>query len=114
MRERSTLELLDDIHEAIRKIIDYTADRDCESFTNDSMCTDAVLRNFEVIGEAAKKIPVNMRNSHPEIPWERMIGLRNIVSHEYFGIDFSIIWQIIESSLSDLPSLISEMQKSID
>lgn len=78
------------------------------------MCTDAVLRNFEVIGEAAKKIPVGVRNSHPDIPWERMIGLRNIVSHEYFGIDFSIIWHIIESSLSDLPSLISEMQKCIE
>ena len=70
MRERSTLELLDDIHEALSKIIDYTADRDLKSFVNDSMCTDAVLRNFEVIGEAAKKIPVGVRNSHPDIPWE--------------------------------------------
>ncbi|MCJ7745054.1 MAG: DUF86 domain-containing protein [Actinobacteria bacterium] len=94
--------------------MDYTADRDFKSFVNDGMCTDAVLRNFEVIGEAAKKIPVEVRNSHPDIPWERMIGLRNIVSHEYFGIDFSIIWHIIESNLSDLPSLISDMQKYIE
>ena len=113
MRERSPQELLEDIHEALCRIIDYTSDYDIERFINDSMCIDAVLRNFEIIGEAAKKMLPSLKDDHPEIPWKRMIGLRNIVSHEYFGIDYSIIWRIIEVSLPELPPLIAEMQRRI-
>jgi len=84
---------------------------DFDSFTADGKTVDAVIRNIEIIGEAAKIIPVVVRDEYPEIPWGRLVGLRNIVSHAYFGIDLKIIWQIITKNLPEIKPLIEELQK---
>ena len=63
------------------------------------MIVDAVVRNFEIIGEASKNIPEKIRNKYPSVPWRKMIGLRNLISHEYFGIDYEMIWTIAKESL---------------
>lgn len=60
---------------------------------------DAVIRNFEIIGEASKKLPVRIKEQNPDIPWEEMYYLRNKVSHEYFGIDYEIIWDVAKNYL---------------
>jgi len=82
-------------------------------FSNNQLVIDAVLRNLEIIGEAANNIPRETQNNYPHIPWNRMIGLRNIVTHAYFGIDLSIIWTIIKVNLPETKSAIIEMRKSV-
>ncbi|MGB2768363.1 MAG: DUF86 domain-containing protein, partial [Candidatus Zixiibacteriota bacterium] len=75
---------------------------------------DAVIRNLEIIGEAARNLPEAVRNGHPDIPWKRMIGLRNIAVHEYFGVDLSIIWEVITKNLPEAKARIVEVLESLN
>ncbi|WP_406660397.1 DUF86 domain-containing protein [Methanolobus sp. ZRKC3] len=93
---------------AINKIQKYVQDLSFEDFLEDDMRIDAVLRNLEVIGEAAGNIPLEVRNSYPHIQWKKIVGLRNILIHEYFGVDLEIVWDIIESNLENLKSEIGK------
>ena len=74
-------------------------DLDFIKFKQNYLIVDAVIRNFEIIGEASKHIPDEIIEKYPDIPWEKMYGLRNIVSHEYFGIDYETIWEIAKENL---------------
>ena len=74
-----------------------------EGFIKDSKTIDAVIRNFEIIGEAANRLPEDFKDKHNEVDWHRIRGFRNRIVHHYFGIDYSIVWEIKESYL---PSLI--------
>jgi uncharacterized protein with HEPN domain len=100
---------LKDISESIEKIIAYTKGVNYEEFANNSMVFDAVIRNFEIIGEAAKNIPDEIKLNYPDIPWTDMIGMRNILIHGYFGIDYTIVWNTI-SLLPDLQNRIIKIQ----
>ena len=93
---------LRDILEAVRKIRAYTAGMSLQSFAADSKSLDAVVRNLEVIGEGAKKIPEDMRARSAEVDWKKVSGLRDILIHEYFGVDAEIVWDIIENKLRAL------------
>lgn len=73
-----------------------------KEFLEDEMRVDAVVPNLEIIGEAAGRIPPETRHEYSHIPWKRIVGLRNILIHEYFGIDMDIVWDIIENYLLDL------------
>lgn len=99
MKARNARIFLDDIIESIQKIEEYTAGLDLSTFKARPMVTDAVLRNLEVIGEASGNIPQLVREAYPEIPWRRIVGLRNIVIHAYFNVDLDIVWQIITVNL---------------
>ncbi len=85
---------LEDMNLAMERIAEYIKDLSFADFKKDYKTVDAVIRNFEVIGEAAKNIPAEVRGKFPEIPWDEMYLLRNKVSHEYFGIDYEIIWDV--------------------
>ncbi len=74
---------------------------------------DAVIRNLEVIGEASRNIPEDIRGEYPDIPWSKMIGLRNIAIHEYFGVDLSIVWEIITRNLPETRPQITAMLKNL-
>jgi len=87
----------------------YTADLDYESFRTNEMIIDAVVRNFTVIGEAARHIPDEIEERWPEIPWFEMRGMRNVVVHEYFGVDHQILWQTAESNLPPLIPLLTKL-----
>lgn len=93
---------LDDILEAAARIRDYTLGLNLEGLKNDSKTLDAVVRNLEVIGEAAKKIPEDVRRRYPDTEWKKISGIRDILIHEYFGIDINIIWDIAQNKLPSL------------
>ena len=86
MPPRNPFHILEDILDAIRKIRNYTTGMTYEIFSGDSKTIDAVIRNLEVIGEAAAATPADFQNEHPGIPWEDMRAMRNVLIHEYFGV----------------------------
>ncbi len=90
---------LEDILEAIGRIRTYTAGMSADSFAADNKTLDAVLRNLEVIGEAVKRIPDAIRAQHEEVEWKKIAGLRDILIHQYFGIDAEIIWDVVHNKL---------------
>ncbi len=102
MSKRDTILLLDDMLQSAQKIKEYIYGLDYDSFTSDDKTMDAVVRNFEIIGEAANRIDSEFRDKNPEIEWKRIRGFRNRIVHEYFGIDYEIVWEIIESYLDEL------------
>ena len=102
MSKRDNLLLLDDMLQSALKIKRYVKNIDFDSFISDDKTKDAVVRNFEIIGEAANRIEPDFRDRNPEIEWKRIRGLRNRIIHEYFGIDFEIVWQIIDEYLDEL------------
>ncbi|GHT02209.1 DUF86 domain-containing protein [Bacteroidia bacterium] len=102
MSKRTPTLLIDDIIESCYKIMDYTKDMPFESFVADQKTIDAVVRNFEIIGEAANRLPDEYKDTHFEIDWFRIRGFRNRIVHDYFGIDYSIVWKIKETYLPQL------------
>ncbi len=90
---------LEDILQAIEKIGRYTAGLSAETLTRDDKTLDAVVRNLEVIGEAVKHLPDEIRAAHPNVEWKRIAGLRDVLIHAYFGIDVDIVWDIIQNKL---------------
>ena len=92
---------LEDIQLAMSRIAEYIDRYDFEKFTSDYKTVDAVIRNFEIIGEAAKNIPDSISSKYPEVPWKEMYYLRNKVTHEYFGVDHEIIWDVATNYLPD-------------
>ena len=93
---------LDDILEALRKIETYTNGLDVDSFSRDSKTVDAVVRNFEIIGEATKKVSDDYKQVHFEVPWKAMSGMRDKLIHDYIGVDTAVIWKTIKEDLSPL------------
>jgi uncharacterized protein with HEPN domain len=85
---------LSDIILSMERVKEYIAGLDFQHFKWDYKTVDAVIRNFEIIGEATKNLPNNLKDKYPSIPWEEMYRLRNRISHEYFGVDYEIIWDI--------------------
>ena len=104
---RSNKLYLKDIVDSIQKILEYTRGIDYDRFTENSMVFDAVIRNFEIIGEPAKNIPDNVKEGNPAIPWSDMVGMRNILIHGYFGVDYAIVWTTVEL----LPDFLENIKK---
>jgi uncharacterized protein with HEPN domain len=100
MSKRDCRLLLEDILESCEKILSYTEGFTLNTFMNDEKTIDAVVRNFEIIGEAANRLPESFCNNNPEIPWHQLIGMRNRLIHAYFGIDYEIVWNVI---INDIP-----------
>ncbi len=100
---------LEDILEAIGKIRNYTAGMSADSFAADNKTLDAVLRNLEVIGEAVKRVPDEVRSQHQQVEWKRVAGLRDILIHQSFAIDAEIIWDVVHNKLPVLERQIRDV-----
>jgi uncharacterized protein with HEPN domain len=92
---------LDDILIAMTRIAEYIDGYTYIDFKRDYKTVDAVIRNFEIIGEASRNLPREFKEEYPKIPWAEMYLLRNKVSHEYFGIDYEIIWDVATNYLPE-------------
>jgi uncharacterized protein with HEPN domain len=109
MSKRDNILLLDDMLLSAKKIVRYTENLDYESFLSDDKTIDAVVRNFEIIGEAANRLDDDFKRSNTQIEWNRIVGFRNRIIHEYFGVDYEIVWTIIETYLSNLIEWLEEI-----
>jgi uncharacterized protein with HEPN domain len=105
MSEREIKNLLEDIYDAIQKVISYTKGMAFDDFMQDDKTVDAVVRNFVIIVEAANRVPCDFKSEHPEIEWRRIIGFRNRIIHEYFGIDHENLWRIKNENIPALLNL---------
>jgi uncharacterized protein with HEPN domain len=94
MSNRQPALLTGDILDSANKIMSYTFEMTFEEFCADSKTFDAVIRNFEIIGEAAGRLPEDFKQLHPQIDWHRIRGFRNRIVHDYMGIDYEIVWEI--------------------
>ena len=99
--------------ERIDRILNYTAEGK-ENFFADERTQDAVIRNFEVIGEAVKRIPEEYRVNYPSIPWRELSGFRDILIHQYEGVSIKEVWQIIERDLKGIREAISSILPPLD
>ncbi|MGH7149054.1 MAG: HepT-like ribonuclease domain-containing protein [Planctomycetota bacterium] len=99
MSRRPAELLLADMWEAIEKIERYRAGLDRDAFQADEKTVDSVVRNLEVIGEAANRLPAEFKASHSDVEWTRIVGLRHRIVHDYFGIDLGIIWEVLQKDL---------------
>ena len=110
MSKRDFRLYLEDILESTKKIEGYIANLTYNDFVKDNKTIDAVVRNLETIGEAAKQIDEETKKKYDDIPWREIVDFRNRIIHGYFVIDYEIIWQIISS---DLPDLKQKVEKAI-
>ena len=102
---------LDDILESCNKIRRYTDGMSFDEFVSDFKTQDAVVRNFEIVGEAAKRLPENIKSKYEGIEWAKLIGFRNILIHDYFGVKLETVWNAIQEKI---PILEAQTQKVLN
>lgn len=108
MSRRDWKLLFEDITDSIDKIQSYTNNLSFEDFSTSSLVVDAVVRNLEIIGEASKNVPIGVQEKFSDVPWKKLKGIRNRIVHEYFRIDVTIIWFIIQHELSPLKEVLNK------
>ena len=111
-KKRDYILFLEDILSAIEKIEMYTRELSFEKFCENNMAVDAVIRNFEIIGEATKNVPNRIKEKYPDVEWKEAIGFRNVLTHDYFGIDLESVWDTLNSNIPILKKHIKEVLKS--
>lgn len=102
MSKRTEREFVLDIQEAIVRILAYAENMDYNQFSHDIKTQDAIIRNIEIIGEAVKNLSNNFTEQNPEIPWRNMAGIRDVLIHDYFGVNIDIVWDVVSSELPKL------------
>jgi uncharacterized protein with HEPN domain len=110
---RDARELLTDVLDAIKRIEKYTG-QGRERFDADELVQTWVIRHLQIIGEAARKLPTEIKEQYPEIPWSEIIGMRHILTHQYFDIDEEIVWPVVEKDLPELKKRIQEILKQLE
>jgi len=100
--DREPLFFLEDVLDCIRQIETYTAELSAESFLEDTLVQDAVLRRLQIIGEAVKRLPAEIRDRYPAVPWRRIAGTRDVLVHSYFGVDLELAWSMVKDHLPPL------------
>jgi uncharacterized protein with HEPN domain len=111
-KDRTYKLFLEDMLLSMNRVAEYIIGLSFTEFKHDYKTVDAVIRNFEVIGEASKNMPFEIKQKYPLVPWEEMYLMRNKISHEYFGIDYEILWDVASNYLPENKSQIEEILKT--
>ena len=114
MPERNIRLYLEDISESGHAIFEYVQGMSFDEFCRDRKTFSAVIREFEIIGEAVGKLPDEIKERYSEVLWQDIKDFRNILVHEYFGVDLEIVWKVIGEELPALLDAINEMRKRLD
>ena len=112
--KREIRDYLEDILQSTLDIREFTAGMTFDQFTGDRRTVNAVIRGLEIIGEATKKIPPEIRNRQPELPWIEIAAMRDKLIHEYFGVDLEIVWETAVNDLSFLERAIRFLLEEVD
>lgn len=107
---RDVSDYINDILAAISEIESFIKDMSFEQFEKDNKTINAVIRSLEVMGEATKRIPKSVRQKHPDIPWTKMAGMRDILIHDYMGVDLKTVWKVAQERLSALKPMLEKLQ----
>ena len=113
-RNRVYQDYLRDILDSIRDVREFIKGMKYSEFVLDKKTNYAAVKALEIIGEATKNIPASLRRKYPEVPWSKMAGIRNRLVHEYFGIDYRIVWQTITQDIPPIEPALMEMLKEYD
>ena len=109
--KREFFDYVEDVIEAMSNSEEFVRGMKYEEFIRDQKTIYAVVRALEIIGEAVRKIPASVRNQHPEIPWKNMAGMRDKLIHEYFGVNFRIVWDAVQKDIPPLKPLFEKILK---
>lgn len=104
---------LEHILESIAEIEKYIKNISQDKFLQTTQIQDSVVRRLEIIGEAVKNLPFSFRNKHPYISWRKVAGMRDVLIHEYFGVDLGLVWKIVKKDIPQLKKQISELLEKI-
>jgi len=110
-KERTYRFFLEDMLTAMNRVAEYISGLNFNEFKRDYKTVDAVIRNFEIIGEASKNLPIEVKEKYPKVPWDEMYLMRNKISHEYFGVDYEILWDVASNYLPENKSQIEDILK---
>ena len=113
MKNNNPLFFLKDINNSANKILKYTENLDYSEFLNSDITKDAVERNFEIIGEAVKNLSDDFKKQYPNIPFKQIAGMRDKLIHDYFGVDYEIVWKTIKDKLPQFNSEIEEIIQNL-
>ncbi len=114
MSKRTPIDFLRDILEHAEKIENFTAGLDYAGFIADEKTVYAVIRCFEVIGEAVKNIPDTVKRRYPQVPWSRMVGMRDKLIHADFGVDYETLWETVRKRIPEVKIVIREILQDIE
>lgn len=112
--EKVYSDYIQDVLDSIDDIEDFVKGIPFEEFVNDKKTTNAVVRSLEIIGEATKNIPSEIREKYPEIPWKKMAGMRDKLIHEYSGVNLAIVWETIQQDIPPLRPQIKAVKTSLE
>ncbi len=112
--KREAGDFIEDIINAMNKALQFVEGMSYDEFSRDSKTVFAVVRAIEIIGEAVKNIPEDIRGKYPRIPWKGMAGMRDKVIHEYFGVDTKVVWDTVKKRISEVKPLFEKMLKDLE
>jgi uncharacterized protein with HEPN domain len=109
MRRREYVDCVQDMLDAIEKATQFVTGMDYAAFTNDDKTVFAVIRALEVIGEASRQLPIEVRDQHSGVPWRSIAGTRDRLIHQYFGVDLGVIWKTVQEDLPKLRPVLDQI-----